>query len=340
MKIKTHYKLLTEIKQQVNYIDFAHISSIFLICNAKNILECKDVQDRKILKLGKNSLSRSNPDKVIYNVSSVTLSDSDKSLSNKGLNFALQPASLEYSEYLVDYELFFRDTFSLETSHFDRELLKSRLKNLVFLSFKTCNPSRKPNNLTPEEFESLLKLSKNKNVVIQKSDKGNSVVLIDEIFYTNSIKKLLDNLRQFEKLSIDPSKELNFILNCEQKVIDILKEIKNKNRINEDLYNKLHPVCSQSGVLYGLANIHKKVIDGCPTFRPIFSAIGTSTYQIARFLVPILKDLTSNEYSVEDSFDFAKEILQQNSDYFMASLDITSLFTIIPLDETINICSN
>ena len=41
--------------------------------------------------------------------------------------------------------------------------------------------------------------------------------------------------------------------------------------------------------------------------------------------------------SVEDSFLFAKEMLQQNSDCFMASLDITSLFTIIPLDETINV---
>ena len=61
-----------------------------------------------------------------------------------------------------------------------------------------------------------------------KSDKGNSVVLIDKIVYTNGIKKLLDNPRQFGKLSVDPNEELNFILNCEQKVIDILKEIKNK----------------------------------------------------------------------------------------------------------------
>ena len=53
-----------------------------------------------------------------------------------------------------------------------------------------------------------------------------------------------------------------------------------------------------------------------------------------------LKDLTSNEYSVKDLFDFAKEILQQNSDCFMGSLDITLLFTNIPLDETINICLN
>ena len=84
-----HYKLLTKIEQQVNPIDFAHIFSIFLICNDKNIQKCKEVQDQKILKLGKNSLSRNNPDKVIYNFSSVTLSDSDKSLLSKGLNFAL-----------------------------------------------------------------------------------------------------------------------------------------------------------------------------------------------------------------------------------------------------------
>ena len=61
---------------------------------------------------------------------------------------------------------------------------------------------------------------------------------------------------------------------------------------------------------------------------------------IDTFFIPIPKDLTFNEYSVKDSFDFAKEILQQNSDCFMASLDTTSLFTNIPLDETINICLN
>ena len=59
---------------------------------------------------------------------------------------------------------------------------------------------------------------------------------------------------------------------------------------------------------------------------------------IATFLVPILKDLTSNECSVKDSFDFANELPQQIC--FMASVYITSLFTNIPLDETINICLN
>ena len=82
------------------------------------------------------------------------------------------------------------------------------------------------------------------------------------------------------------------------------------------------------------------VFDGCSAFQPILSAIGTPTYKIAKFLVPMLKDLTSSEYSVKDSFDFSKETPQQNFDCFMASLDINSLFTNIPMDETINICSN
>ena len=39
-------------------------------------------------------------------------------------------------------------------------------------------------------------------------------------------------------------------------------------------------------------------------------------------------------------FDFVKEILQQNLDCFIASLDITALFTNIPPNKTINNCLN
>ena len=41
-----------------------------------------------------------------------------------------------------------------------------------------------------------------------------------------------------------------------------------------------------------------------------------------------------------NKLDFAKEILQQNSVCFMTGLYITSLFTNISMDETINICLN
>ena len=37
-------------------------------------------------------------------------------------------------------------------------------------------------------------------------------------------------------------------------------------------------------------------------------------------------------------FHFAEEICKQDPNVYMASLDVDSLFTNIPLDETFNIC--
>ena len=84
---------------------------------------------------------------------------------------------------------------------------------------------------------------------------------------------------------------------------------------------------------------HKGVLvnDPVPPFRPILSAIGNCSYNIAKFFVPILKQFTINEYTVKDSFSFCKEIIDQNPNLYMASFDVQSLFTNIPLDETINI---
>ena len=69
------------------------------------------------------------------------------------------------------------------------------------------------------------------------------------------------------------------------------------------------------------------------------SAIGTPTYEIAKFLVPMLSSLTINEFTVKGSFSFAKEMVEQDSNFYMGSLDMDSLFTNILLEETINICT-
>ena len=75
-----------------------------------------------------------------------------------------------------------------------------------------------------------------------------------------------------------------------------------------------------------------------PKFRPILSAINTPGYNLAKFLIPILEPLTHNEFTIKDSFSFAKDITTYDSSLYMASLDVESLFTNIPLNETINNC--
>ena len=51
--------------------------------------------------------------------------------------------------------------------------------------------------------------------------------------------------------------------------------------------------------------------------------------------MPILSPLASNEYTVKDSFVLAKEITKTDCNFAMASLDVESFLTNIPLEEKI-----
>ena len=53
----------------------------------------------------------------------------------------------------------------------------------------------------------------------------------------------------------------------------------------------------------------------------------------------ILSCFTIKEFTVKDSFSFVEEIVEQDSSFYMGSLDVDSLFTNIPLEEIVNICT-
>ena len=151
------------------------------------------------------------------------------------------------------------------------------------------------------------------------------------------MNEMLDKNKQFLKLSIQEQKHYNFLINFEKKIREPLKELNQLDIIDQKTYDKLFPVGSYFGMLYGLAKVHKQLLNSCPPFRPILSGIGTPTFNVAAFLVSILKPLTTNDYTLKDMFEFSRDILHQNPNLFMASLDVDSIFTNIPLEETINI---
>ena len=124
----------------------------------------------------------------------------------------------------------------------------------------------------------------------------------------------------------------------QNRVADVLKNLRDKKEISIEQYKDLSPSGSSPGIMYGLAKVHKIVTDGLPSFRPILSAISTPTYKLAKFLVPVLEPLTTNDYTIEDSFTFAEELQTFDSKLVMASFDTESLFTNIPLQETIDPC--
>ena len=145
------------------------------------------------------------------------------------------------------------------------------------------------------------------------------------------MENVLRDTTKFKKITGDVSK---IIYSQEDKINNYLRSLKKKEIIEENEYKDLYASGCCPGILYGLPKTHKI---GNP-IRPIFSALNTASYKLCKFLVPILDPLTRNDYTLKNSFEFAKFINERNfNNCTMASFDIESLFTNIPVDETIDI---
>ena len=121
-----------------------------------------------------------------------------------------------------------------------------------------------------------------------------------------------------------------------------LRRLTQKNVFNENKSNKLYPYGSAPARIYGTPKMHKfSSSDSFPKLRPTVSSIGTFDYNLGRFLCDLPSPLVPNDYSCKDTFSFVSQIKNANlSKKFLVSYDVTSLFTNIPLQETIDIAIN
>ena len=131
----------------------------------------------------------------------------------------------------------------------------------------------------------------------------------------------------------------------------LLRKLKQKNVFNENEYDKFYPSGSAPARIYGTPKMHKfsssdsfpklrPIVSSLGTFnyklRPIVSSIGTFNYNLAQCLCDLLSPLVPNDYSWKDTFSFVSQNKNANlSIKFLVSYDATSLFTNIPLQETI-----
>ena len=189
---KDTQRVKKELQRILSVLDFSHFCSLFVIANDKSILHHENIQKRKLQNLSKISSNdifsdSHNPDRVIFNFSSYELTDDEKNVLCKGLNFSIKPGLIEYSEFLLPFELLFRDIKREDLCNEDMSLIKARLLDTALTSYQNFSSDRDPpENLTHSEFKALKHLSKNKNIVIQKADKGNTVVILDKCSYISA----------------------------------------------------------------------------------------------------------------------------------------------------------
>ena len=138
------------------------------------------------------------------------------------------------------------------------------------------------------------------------------------------------------KFNLADSPMFSTIFKIEDKINRTLKQFKEDSLISSDTYNDLYCSGSSYSILYGLPKVHKNDVP----LRPILAAYNSPNFAIAKYLVPFLSDLASNQHSLNNSSSFASEILHQNPLYYMVSFDVQALFTNVPLSETIDIIIN
>ena len=215
-----------------------------------------------------------------------------------------------------------RDSNSLEVNNLNKECVKSRLRDRAYRSFKQVSKISEK-KFSTKEVKALSNLVKNKDKVTQKADKGNNIVILNRSDYISKLSKIFEDTSRLKRVNIEERKALNHLIHTEERIVPFFKSLEDQG--------------SKPGVLYGFTKIHKVLEDETPSFRPILSAIGTPTYNLVKFCDRLLKSLTSNDYTIKDSFSFAKEVLEFDASCFMASFDEKSLFTNKALTETLNL---
>ena len=123
---------------------------------------------------------------------------------------------------MTPFERFYREIRKLPIEDHELEKVKTGIKKEAYTSFDNYNFWNEL-NISKEELLALKGLSSNKGIILQKADKGNSVVLVNKADYSKRMKELLSNIRKFKEITVEPGKEINLLLQHEGKLIEFLK---------------------------------------------------------------------------------------------------------------------
>ena len=70
---------------------------------------------------------------------------------------------------------------------------------------------------------------KNKGLIIEKSDKGNSVIIVNKQNYIKKMDNILNNQKKFTLVNLKDDTLLNFAVNQEKNVDKVLKKLLSLN---------------------------------------------------------------------------------------------------------------
>ena len=254
--------------------------------------------------------------KWVINISSKPLTTDEEKLLAHGPNYAIVLRNPPIVQYVAAVE------------HACTKLEEGKAEEFRVQVKATIQKVQKPKpNITRGERKAIAELKKDPSRLVLTADKGVALMVLNTEDYKKKAEALLKQ-NTYRALTSDPTMRLK------NKMISILKSIKSKGGMTEELYKKLYPTGAGSPKFYGLPKIHKP---GMP-LRPIVSGIGTVTYQTSKEVARILKPLVGKSpHHMKNTQDFIDNIkgIHLGQDQCMMSYDVKALFTSVPTTKAI-----
>ena len=178
-------------------------------------------------------------------------------------------------------------------------------------------------------YKALREFKQNNDITIRKADKTNSLVIMDTTDYLTKVNSILSDSSKFSKLKKNPTEDIKRKIN---RAIEVINAEAGPHHL-ATLEGHYTP-----GYIYGNPKIHKDVNN--PPIRPIISQIGTPVYDVAKYINSVIVKYMPKQYMINSTNEFVNICKTIDSPTHMVSLDVESLFTNVPVDDTIEIILN
>ena len=222
------------------------------------------------------------PNVTITNLSSRVLTNDEYETLQYGLKSSIAIKPKDNEIFAIAEDIY--DQINRKNICKENQISVQRLKNsLRALTFNILDIYDKN---VYSDFKKL-KVIKNlrKDVAILKSDKGNGVVLINNVDYYQSLEHLFIDKKKFKEIGKDPTMtQLSTLQNY-------LRSLFKRGELTEEQYKKLCPQNARVARAHALPKIHKN-FTVLPKFSPIVDKTSACYYNVSSCLTELLNPPT------------------------------------------------
>ena len=190
-------ELKAKLKSTVSFCDYAALSSLVSSNTERFRIKVSTIHEAKLHKLHIIKPNMFCANEVIFNFSTYVLSQREKFILSLGLEFCLPFYKPNFCKYFLALEKLSCITKKLPCygnfNHF--------INKLSALAHDTFNKLPKVQFGLPflrkSDFQLLLSLAKNKNLIVSRTDKGKGIVLLNRVDYNAKMHSLLSDTTKF-----------------------------------------------------------------------------------------------------------------------------------------------